>query len=58
VNTINGENYRVQNIAVIGGGAWGTALAQAFINAGRNVKLWALEKDLILDIKRRLVCNR
>jgi len=31
-----------QNIGVIGGGAWGTALAQTLAVAGRDVMLWAL----------------
>jgi glycerol-3-phosphate dehydrogenase (NAD(P)+) len=36
-----------QSIAVIGGGAWGTALAQVAANAGRDVLLWAMEPDVV-----------
>jgi len=35
----------VQNIAVLGGGAWGTALALTCARAGRNVTLWEQEPD-------------
>ena len=30
----------INRIAVLGGGAWGTALAQTCARAGRNVTLW------------------
>ena len=33
----------IQNISVLGGGAWGTALAQTCARAGRNVTLWEHE---------------
>jgi glycerol-3-phosphate dehydrogenase (NAD(P)+) len=33
------------DIAVIGSGAWGTALALAAANAGRRVKLWSRDAD-------------
>src|SRR5258707_854708 len=33
----------IQRIAVLGGGAWGTALAQTSAIAGRNVTLWEQE---------------
>jgi glycerol-3-phosphate dehydrogenase (NAD(P)+) len=33
----------IESIAVIGGGAWGTALAQTCARAGRNVTLWEHE---------------
>ncbi|WP_242127597.1 NAD(P)H-dependent glycerol-3-phosphate dehydrogenase [Sphingobium sp. Sx8-8] len=32
---------------VIGGGAWGTALAQTLAAEGRHVRLWALEPDVV-----------
>src|SRR5580704_12734454 len=34
---------RIERIAVLGGGAWGTALAQTCIRAGRSVTLWEHE---------------
>ena len=36
-----------QKIGVIGGGAWGTALAQSMVSAGRDVTLWAFEPDCV-----------
>ncbi len=37
----------VQHIGVIGGGAWGTALAQTAAEAGRKVTLWARNPDVV-----------
>ena len=34
-------------LGVIGGGAWGTALAQVAANGGRETILWALEDDVV-----------
>lgn len=34
-----------KNIAIIGAGAWGTALAILFAKAGKNVTLWARTED-------------
>src|SRR5690349_16581272 len=34
------HNMALNNIAVLGGGAWGTALALTCARAGRNVTLW------------------
>jgi len=36
----------LQKIGVIGGGAWGTALAASAARAGRDVSLWALEPEV------------
>jgi glycerol-3-phosphate dehydrogenase (NAD(P)+) len=33
----------IERIAVLGGGAWGTALAETAARAGRNVSLWELD---------------
>lgn len=41
-----------QNIGVIGGGAWGTALAQTLAVAGRDVTLWAFEADCVEAINK------
>ncbi|HUE65137.1 MAG TPA: NAD(P)H-dependent glycerol-3-phosphate dehydrogenase [Rhizomicrobium sp.] len=38
-------------IAVLGAGAWGTALAMAARTAGRNVTLWVREDDVLADIR-------
>ncbi|MBL4800909.1 MAG: NAD(P)-dependent glycerol-3-phosphate dehydrogenase [Emcibacter sp.] len=39
-----------EKISVIGGGAWGTALAAMSSRAGRDVLLWAREKDVVTSI--------
>ncbi|NVJ98866.1 MAG: NAD(P)-dependent glycerol-3-phosphate dehydrogenase [Alphaproteobacteria bacterium] len=40
----------VQKIGVLGGGAWGTALAAAANQAGRNTLLWAREEEVVSAI--------
>jgi len=37
-------------VGVIGGGAWGTALAQVCARAGRDVILWAREPEVVASI--------
>ncbi len=37
-------------IAVVGAGAWGTALAQMLASDGREILLWALEPELVDEI--------
>ena len=39
------------HIAVLGAGAWGTALAMAAQRAGRTVTLWVREDDVLTDIR-------
>jgi glycerol-3-phosphate dehydrogenase (NAD(P)+) len=39
------------HIAVLGAGAWGTALALATRTAGRRVTLWVREDDVLADIR-------
>jgi len=43
----------IQAIAVLGGGAWGTALAQVAASVGRTVRLWALEDEVCAAINQR-----
>ena len=38
------------SVGVIGGGAWGTALAQTLRLAGRRVRLWAREAEVVSEI--------
>ena len=38
------------SVAVIGGGAWGTALAQMLASDGRDVLLWAREAEVVEEI--------
>lgn len=39
-------------ICVLGGGAWGTALALAMLRAGHSVRLWARDEESVADINR------
>jgi glycerol-3-phosphate dehydrogenase (NAD(P)+) len=51
--TATGQRARFQRIGVIGGGAFGTALAQTLRLAGRDVVLWARNPDVVRDIAQR-----
>lgn len=42
-----------RSIAVIGAGAWGTAMAKALAEKGYSVCLWAFEKDLVQEINEK-----
>lgn len=44
---------RLRTAGVIGGGAWGTALAQTLRFAGLDVMLWARDPDVVAGINRR-----
>ena len=39
-------------IAVVGGGAWGTALADLLARKGETVTLWAREPDVVAGVNR------
>lgn len=39
--------------AVMGGGAWGTALADLLARGGHDTRIWALEKDVVASINSR-----
>jgi len=41
------SEHSTKTIGVIGAGAWGTALAQAFASGGRDVTIWAREADVV-----------
>lgn len=43
----------MKRVGVIGGGAWGSALAQVCVRAGREVILWAREGDVVESINTR-----
>ncbi len=49
------KNKAFAKIGIIGGGAWGTALAVAANRAGREVILWAREPEVVEAIARRHV---
>ena len=40
-------------LGVIGGGAWGTALAQVAATGGREILMWALEREVVEAINER-----
>ncbi len=40
-------------IGVVGGGSWGTALAQLLAQKGHRVKLWILEPHLVEEIREK-----
>ena len=42
----------IEKLAVVGGGAWGTALAQVAAAGGRETLLWALEEDVVSAVNR------
>lgn len=41
---------QVNSVGVVGGGAWGTALAQTMALAGHDVVLWAYEAETVREI--------
>lgn len=45
----------IATISVVGGGAWGTALAQTAALSGKRVTLWAREAEVAADINERRV---
>jgi glycerol-3-phosphate dehydrogenase (NAD(P)+) len=45
----------VGNVAVIGAGAWGSALASLAARTKHNVRIWALEPNVVADINERQV---
>ncbi len=49
-NLQQGEAGMLQRVGILGGGAWGTALAQSVLRAGRDVTLWALESETVSEI--------
>ncbi len=44
------DSNALQRIGVLGGGAWGTALANIAAGAGREVTLWAFEPDVVAAV--------
>ena len=48
-----GTRVNIDSVGIIGGGAWGTALAQAMRHAGREVVLWAREAEVVGSINER-----
>ncbi len=46
------DSVGISRIGVAGAGAWGTALAQAAVRAGRKVTLWAREPDVVDTVNK------
>lgn len=53
--TVPGAVLQIRSISVVGGGAWGTALAQTLSHGGTAVTLWAREPEVVDDINARHV---
>jgi glycerol-3-phosphate dehydrogenase (NAD(P)+) len=49
-NLQQSEAGTLQRVGILGGGAWGTALAQSALRAGRDVTLWAHESETVSEI--------
>lgn len=43
----------MSRISILGAGAWGTALAAAFVSQGHDVRLWGRNPDICAEITRR-----
>ncbi|MFZ1107915.1 MAG: NAD(P)H-dependent glycerol-3-phosphate dehydrogenase [Rhodomicrobium sp.] len=48
--TTETETAAFERVGILGGGAWGTALAQSARRAGRRVALWAYEAETVAEI--------
>lgn len=48
-------SLQLRSVSIIGGGAWGTALAQTLAHNGTAVTLWAREPEIVDDINARHV---
>lgn len=44
------ESSVINQVGILGGGAWGSALAQIAAGAGRDVLIWAFEPDVVAAI--------
>ena len=42
----------IKSVGVIGGGAWGTGMAQAIARGGHQVQIWALEDEVVESINK------
>ena len=41
-----------KNVGIIGGGAWGTGMAQALARGNHKVQIWALEDEVVESINK------
>ncbi len=47
------KDTTIDSVAIIGAGAWGSALANAIASQGRQVVLWAREAEVVESINRK-----
>lgn len=52
---ISGARLQINSVSIVGGGAWGTALAQTLAHGSIKVTLWAREPEVVDDINERHV---
>ena len=46
-----------KSVGIIGGGAWGTGLAQAIARGGHSVQIWAIEEEVCNSINNLFSCS-
>ncbi len=51
----SGAVLQIRSVSIVGGGAWGTALAQTLAHGGIAITLWAREVEVVDDINARHV---
>lgn len=51
-------NARPKHVGIIGGGAWGCAIAKCLAEAGNHVTIWAFEKEVCADINQNHTNSR
>ncbi len=47
-------NNTIGRIAILGTGAWGTALASVLLNVGNSVAMWGISKEQLSDLKKQM----
>ena len=47
------EKQNFRNISIVGGGAWGTALAEVMSRQGHQINLWAKESSVVNSINSK-----
>jgi glycerol-3-phosphate dehydrogenase (NAD(P)+) len=46
---------QIRSVSIVGGGAWGTALAQTLSHGDVSIRIWAREREIVDDINTRHV---
>jgi glycerol-3-phosphate dehydrogenase (NAD(P)+) len=55
---MNAANGGISRVSVLGAGAWGTALANLAVRAGRDVTLWARDGDTVARLREKRESRR